>query len=251
MVNTTEVLQKLIWMIGDKPGVYRIAAGSVPGKNVPMTRLTASIRGYSVLATARSAIYPRWGIGAEAGISMRPGAVRMFSPSAFAFMYAYVPGVMDTHGIRLSALHQTRLDGRIPDNFAVTLPRGMTGVKDLATFIQSRYGSQTRLTFDYAMPFLPLDWSGLCPVAYVRNFELALHADGCLLGSLSDDGPSFLYSAGADLSVRLGNLLWIPNTTRIGVSFNYNGSTIADALSSGDITIPATHFGLIFSVDLP
>lgn len=251
MVNTTEVLQKLIWMIGDKPGVYRVSAGSMPGRNVPMSRLTASIRGYSVLATARSAIYPRWGLGAEAGVSMRPGAVGMFSPSAFAFLYAYVPGVMDTHGIRLSALHQTRLDGRIPDNFAVTLPRGMTGVKDLSSFVQSRYGSQTRLTFDYAMPLLPLDWSGLCPVAYVRNFELTLHADGCLLGALSDDSPGFLYSAGADLSVRLGNLLWIPSATRIGISFNYNGSTISNALSSGDITIPATHFGLIFSVDLP
>lgn len=257
MVCTTEMFQKLVYITGDKPGYYRIAAGASPGRNLPLTRVTASVRGYAMTGTARSGIYPRWGIGAEAGFGLRPGITAMLAPSAFAYVYGYVPGMMDTHGIRLSALHQERLGGRFPDNTISVLPRGMTGVRNLFSFIQSHYGSQTRLTFDYAMPLLPLDWSGLSPVAYVRNFELTAHADACLPGgrtggaSGAERRPDLLYSVGADLAVRLGNLLWVPYATRIGVSFNFNGSTIAEALSSEDITIPATHFGLVFSVDLP
>ena len=254
MVCTAEMFQKLIYIIGDKPGYYRISAGAAPGRNVPLSRVTASLRGYAMLGTARSAIYPRWGIGAEAGGSLRPGATAMLAPSAYAYVYGYVPGLMDTHGIRLSALHLKRLEGRFPDNTVSTLPRGMTGVKNLLSFIESRYGRQTRLTFDYAMPLLPLDWSGLSPVAYVRNFELTAHADACLLGGhASGDGqhPDYLCSAGADLAVRLGNLLWVPYATRVGVSWNFNATTIGDALSSEDISIPKHHFGLILSVDLP
>ena len=253
MVNTTDVLHRLVRVIGDKPGVYRVIAGAVAGRNVPLSRVTASLRGYAMLGTARSAIYPRWGIGAEAGVSARPALTSVFSPSAFAYLYGYLPGVLDTHGIRLTATHQTRLDGRFPDNYLTQTPRGMTSVSELTSFIQAHFGRQTRLSADYAMPLLPLDWSGLGPVAFVRNFELTLHADGVFLGDGDATMPQaeFLYSAGADLAVRLGNLLWVPYDTRIGVSYNYNGGTMLDAIKGRDIPVPAHHLGLIFSVNLP
>jgi len=285
MVNTTEIKQRTRMVIGDKPGWYRFHDGTVTGRNIPLARVSASVRGYTMLATARSGIYPRWGIGAETGINLRPGLTELFAPSAYGYVYGYVPGLMDTHGIRLSALHQHRLEGLFTDTFVNILPRGMTSVKKLSSFVQSKYGHQTRLTFDYAMPLLPLDWSGPGPVAFVRNFELTLHGDACLLGapknaagasggsngSGSSGSPSgssnpgssgslglgslglgdILYSAGADFSVRLANLLWIPATTRVGVSFNYNGYSVSADLSTDDISIPATHFGLILTVDLP
>ena len=250
MVCTEEIFQKLIYVIGDHPGYYRFADGSSPGHNVPLSRVTASLRGYTMLGVARSAIYPRWGIGAEAGCSLRPGATAMLAPSAFAYVYGYVPGLLDTHGIKLSVLHQESLGGRFTEDVVSVLPRGMTGVKNLFSFVQKNYGSKTRLTFDYAMPLLLLDWSGLSPLAYVRNFELTAHADACLLGA-GQAASDLLYSVGADLSVRLGNLLWVPYATRVGVSWNYNGGTIADALSAESITVPAHRFSLIFSVDLP
>ena len=254
MVSTAEIFQRVIQIMGDKAGMYRVGAGAKPGPNVPLSRITASLRGYSMLATARSAIYPRWGIGAEAGFSMRPGATDLLAPATYAYMYGYLPGLMDTHGIKLSALHLERLGGRFPDNPISTLPRGMSGTKGLFSYVQNHYGRQTRLTFDYAMPLLPLDWSGLGPVAYVRNFELTAHADACLLGGRGAGAlksPDLMYSAGADLAVRLGNLLWIPYATRVGVSWNYNGTTIGDALSKEDVSISKHHFGLILSVDLP
>ena len=250
MVCTSEIFHRVLYVIGEKEGYYRFADGASPGRNLPLSRVTASVRGYSMLGTARSGIYPRWGIGAEAGFSLRPGATEMLAPSAFAYLYGYVPGLLDTHGIKLSAIHQERLDGRFPDDVVNVLPRGMTGVKNLSAFVQNHYSRKTRLSFDYAMPILPVDWPGLSPLAYVRNFELTAHADACLLGG-SEDGRGLLYSAGADFCVRLGNLLWVPYATRLGVSWNYNGGTIAEALSSGDITVPAHRFGLVFSVNLP
>jgi hypothetical protein len=131
----------------------------------------------------------------------------------------------------------------------------MSGVSGLQSFLLSRYVSQAKLTLDYAMPLVPVDWSGLGPVAYVRNFELTLHADGCFLMKPSDlqgyTAGKFLYSAGADLAVRLGNLLWIPYAARIGVSYNYNGGAVVPELVDRDYKIQSYRFGLVFTVDMP
>jgi hypothetical protein len=255
LVNTYEIYHKLVNVIGDNPGIFRVSAGVGPGRSVPLLRATGALRGYVVLGRARSAIYPRWGLGAEAGFGMRPGSTEMFAPSAYAYMYGYVPGLMDTHGTKITATYQTRFDGRFPDGIVNILPRGMSGVSGLQSFLLTRYISQTKLTLDYAMPLLPLDWSGLGPVAYVRNFELTLHADGCFLLKPSDlqgyTSGKVLYSAGANLAVRLGNLLWIPYATRIGVSYNYNGGALVAELIDRDYKIPTHRFGLVFTVDIP
>lgn len=255
IVNTSEIFHDLIDMIGEKPGLVRVPVGVGPGRRVPLVRTAGALRGYAVLGRARSAIYPRWGIGAETGVGMRPGATDMFAPSAYAYVYGYIPGLMETHGTKITAVYQTRFDGRFPDGIVNILPRGMSGVSGLQSFLLSRYVSQARLTLDYAMPLVPVDWSGLGPVAYVRNFELTLHADGCFLMKPSDlqgyTAGKFLYSAGADLAVRLGNLLWIPYAARIGVSYNYNGGAVVPELVDRDYKIQSHRFGLVFTVDMP
>ena len=255
IVNTSEIFHDLIDMIGEKPGLVRVPVGVGPGRRVPLVRTAGALRGYAVLGRARSAIYPRWGIGAETGVGMRPGATDMFAPSAYAYVYGYIPGLMETHGTKITAVYQTRFDGRFPDGIVNILPRGMSGVSGLQSFLLSRYVSQAKLTLDYAMPLVPVDWSGLGPVAYVRNFELTLHADGCFLMKPSDlqgyTAGMFLYSAGADLAVRLGNLLWIPYAARIGVSYNYNGGAVVPELVDRDYKIQSHRFGLVFTVDMP
>lgn len=255
VVNTSEIFHELIDMIGEKAGVVRVPVGVGPGRRVPLVRTAGALRGYAVLGRARSAIYPRWGIGAETGYGMRPGATDMFAPSAYAYVYGYLPGLMETHGTKVTAVFQTRFDGRFPDGIVNILPRGMGGVSGLQSFLLSRFVSQAKLTLDYAMPVLPVDWSGLGPMAYVRNFELTFHADGCFLMKASDQlgytSGRFLYSAGADLAVRLGNLLWIPYATRLGVSYNYNGGALIPELVDRDYKIPTHRFGFIFTVDMP
>lgn len=249
IINTSEIYYRIIRIIGQKNGVARIPVGAGEGHVVPLARVTAGLRAYATTGRGRSAIYPRWGIGAEGGLSHRPGATGVFSPAAYFYLYGYVPGIMETHGIRLSAVHQTRFGGKFPETIVNILPRGMGGISGLQTFLLKDYHSQTKASFDYAMPLLPVDWAGLSPLAYVRNFELTLHADGSILSG--DSARSYLYSAGADFAVRLANFLWIPYATRIGVSYDHNGGSILKYLAANSLEIPSHNIGFIFTVDLP
>ena len=127
---------------------------------------------------------------------------------------------MDTHGIRLSAIAQMPTsDALFNERYAAVLPRGMAGYASLANKV-ANYSLQTRFTADYAFPFAPLDWSGMGPVAYLRNFECTLHGDYSYLYNRQES--KVLASVGADLCAVLGNLLWIPEDTRLGVSYYYN-----------------------------
>jgi hypothetical protein len=190
------------------------------GSFAPMNRVTASLRAYIMESTPPARIYPRFGIGLEGGWSGRPWAQNILTSCAYLYGYGYVPGFMDTHGIRLSAIAQMPTsDALFNERYAAVLPRGMAGYASLANKV-ANYSLQTRFTADYAFPFAPLDWSGMGPVAYLRNFECTLHGDYSYLYSRNES--KVLASVGADLCAVLGNLLWIPEDTRLGVSYYYN-----------------------------
>lgn len=212
-----------------------------------MSRVTASLRFYATRKIPASCIYPRWGIGFETGFSGRPLLGNVFRSNAYAYLYGYVPGILPTHGLRLSAraaFHTN--DAPYTQETLSTAPRGFNS---LSSSYLGAYPFRSRFSADYAMPFASLDWSGLSPIAYLRNLELTLHADYTLYGNLSAKLTSNLFSVGADLSLRLGNFLWLPYDTRIGVSYNYNGGkgfqTIDKACSVGRNSV-----SLIFSVDI-
>jgi len=210
------------------------------GAAVPMNRVSASLRGYVMTATPEAAIYPRLGFGLEAGWCGRVGSTGVFSPNAYLFGYGYLPGFMSTHGIKLTATTQKPLgEAFFTERYASVLPRGMSDYSSLA-YAVADYSLQNRLTLDYVFPFLPLDWSALCPVAYVRNLECTLHADGSYF--LGDKENLALASVGADLCVVLGNLAWVPYTTRIGVSAYWNWGAPAEF---NPYTI-----GLVFNIDM-
>ena len=170
-----------------------------------ITTASASVRGYAMLPTPSSCIYPRLGVGAEIGCSFHPGLEGQMASSRYALLYGYLPGLVRTHGLRLSA----------------TL----------------RGGSENRLSAQatYALPFASVDWSGLWPVTYVRNFEFK--ATGIVNRDLSDSAMSSL-ALKAELAARLGCLLWIPYDTRIGVSVSY------------DTLLRAPRAALVFNVDM-
>jgi hypothetical protein len=168
-----------------------------------------------------SCLYPRLGFGLEAGWSGRVGVTEIFTPNAYLYAYGYLPGIIETHGLRLSATFQTPVgSGTFAERYVSIMQRGMGGASDLASRM-SVSPFQSRFTADYAFPFLPLDWSGLGPVAYVRNFECVLHADGSVFTG-GHYGNAFLGSAGATVDIVLGNLLWLPFDTRVGVSVYRN-----------------------------
>lgn len=189
------------------------------GGFIPMQRLSLSLRGYIMRNRPASCIYPRWGFGLEGGLNFRPGLTSLFAGNEYVFAYTYLPGILRTHGIKLTALSEKHFGkGIFCETYANTAPRGFVSGELLQTM--SRYDTQSKFTIDYALPFGNVDWSFLCPVAYIRNFELFLHADYSIMSS-GKENTAAVASCGADFDVVLGNLLWIPYTTRVGVTYDY------------------------------
>lgn len=202
-------------------------------------KYTASIRGYSMLTTPSSCLYPRWGIGAEAGFSGRFASEALISPNWYVYAYGYVPGFWRSHGVKLSARYTDVVrEGCFTEVYASATPRGYSGNMNLSAFPR-----QSLFTADYVFPFAPLDFSGFCPVTYIRNLEGGVHCDLGLYNGLSSEN---LVSVGCSLKVRLENLLWLPYTTRIGVTYSYN---CGSAYSLTNMKSPHA-VSLVFSVAL-
>lgn len=210
-----------------------------------MSRLTASLRGYAMMRVPSSCIYPRWGLGIEAGYVARPLMESVICSEAYAYLYGYVPGILSTHGIRLSAIAAVKASDGIFSQESVNMaPRGFSGT---SSSLIGAYPARAKFSFDYAFPFAGIDWSGISPFAYLRNFEFTAHADYSLYGT-KDKVYGNLFSVGADLAARLGNLLWIPYDTRIGVSYSYNGGSgfaaVEQAIGQGRNSV-----SLLLSID--
>ncbi|MBR4822815.1 MAG: hypothetical protein IKZ71_06660 [Bacteroidales bacterium] len=142
----------------------------------------ASLTAYTMRPVAPSGIFPKWGIGVEMGMRSTSFPYWGTSRAFYGKGFAYLPGLMSTHGIKLSG-----------------------------EFVRKEsYLAKA----DYAFPFLPLDWSRCCPAFYVRNLEGGLHG---AVEKLPGTGRN-LY-AGASLKVRLANLLWSPYDTYFGVKY--------------------------------
>lgn len=142
----------------------------------------ASLTAYTMRPVAPSGIFPKWGIGVETGMRSTSYPYWGTSRAFYGKGFAYLPGLMSTHGIKLSG-----------------------------EFVRKEsYLAKA----DYAFPFLPLDWSRCCPAFYVRNLEGGLHG---AVEKLPGTGRN-LY-AGASLKVRLANLLWSPYDTYFGVKY--------------------------------
>ncbi|MBO6064277.1 MAG: hypothetical protein J6P62_09920, partial [Bacteroidales bacterium] len=229
--------------------------GIHPGDNVLMQTLRGSVRGYWMLPTPESRVYPRWGIGAEAGASVRPGLARIYTPTAYGYLYGYVPGLGRTQGLRLSALAQYQLPTNAPfgENSVQIMPRGFTSAE--GRLIARASAAQLRLTADYAIPIYVGDLSWFSPVAYIKNFLLIPHVDWTgFSGTRNGKGEaasSSLMSAGADFTVELGNLAWVPYPCSLGISAAWLGGpyfkTLAESASEGR---KPYYVGLVFSFDL-
>jgi len=233
------------WTRGLIPQAQISASNSIVnhGSIVPLNSGSLSLRGYVMQSIPSSCIFPRFGLGLEAGVCGRIAVTDLFSPCVYAYAYGYLPGIVRTHGIRLSAKIQKQY-GNAPflENHLNLLPRGFTGISSFT----ASYPLQSLATFEYAFPFGALDWSFLGPVAYIRNFEFKAHTDLLCLSKKNSTGS--LCSLGGTIQVRLGNLLWIPYTTRIGVTCSWNGGSAYDSLVSGGVG--RVFVGTAFSIDL-
>lgn len=250
-LQTARITTRMVEVVGrEKNGYTSFLIGSEKGSLVPLTRFSAGLRAYTMLNTAKSGIYPRWGIGMEAGYGSRPLDRGLFTPNIYSFVYGYIPGFLDTHGVKLSATTQFQLDGHMPENYVKVLPRGIIS-SGIQSYITRRFPVQSNFTIDYALPFLPLDCAWLGPLAYIKNLELNVHADLALYGGSDIFQKGNLFSAGAQLCARLANFLWLPFDGRAGVAYSYSGGSLWERMAADKIEMESRHsISLVFTVDL-
>jgi hypothetical protein len=205
--------------------------------------------------TASSQVYPRFGIGAEAGYRTYINYDKIMPPTAFGYIYMYLPGLFRNQGLRLTAIGQKFTeDGSLwGSNTVNVVPRGLDDsyVDDYLSIYSS---SQAKFTADYAIPIWVGDISALSPVAYIRNFVLTPHFDYTVfewssLYSGLPSGTGGLWSAGASLTAHLGNLLWLPYDTSIGIDYCYNGGHDYSRLDSYGADLSRSAVSVIFSID--
>lgn len=262
------------WTKGLVPQVsYYISSSTISFKNTYSTknlgseyeetsyytysRAQASLRGYIMRPTATSRAYPELGIGAEVGFAGYPTVGGNLQSNVYTLLYGYVPGILPAHGVKLTALSQLHVgSGKYCTSYANTAPTGYTSSRVASNF--AGYPLQSKYTVNYVFPFLDLCWDGLSPFTYIRNLEMTLHGDCSLFakrvygsGSSANSyrlaNAGHLASAGADLSLVLGNLIWIPYDTRLGVSWAYKWGNLFDVLESEGET--HNYVGLVFSVN--
>lgn len=232
------------WLRGLVPSVTLVFSNDRFEDGSSMNRTMLNLRGYAMQRTPAARVWPRFGVGAELGYSFR-WAGPLVAPAGYAYLYGYLPGLSGTHGLRWSVLGARRFDGMFSERYANTAPRGYAGA--VAAQLAG-YPMQVKASFDYKLPLLTVDRSIAGPAAYLSHFELTLHGDGAAFSSDSASGR--LCSVGADLAAVLGNLLWIPYATRIGVSYDYNGGATYAAFAAQGLPVERHHVSLIFSVEL-
>ena len=204
----------------DFPARYSFA-GFREGETHLMHSLSASVRGYVTLPRPHSRIYPKWGIGAEVGGFARLGLADVFAPNVYAYTYAYLPGLYQTHGLRLSATVQKQLwgsDTLFGDTFADVTPRGFNSSVD-AVIVGGENTTPWKITADYAIPFTVCGDLSLMPVLYIRNFIFTPHFD---YAGLSKGN---LWSVGAALSANIAYVFPAAVNMTLGVTASYLGGT--------------------------
>lgn len=199
-----------------------------------MQYLSGSIRMYTMLGTSNSCVYPRWGVGLEVGGWANLNAPEYFSPMGYAYVYGYIPGFMRSHGIRLSAIYQTRLsDSPFGQRVVNVLPRGLKNSGSLGSSLATRSNSMVMFSADYGIPVYIGDISILSNFLYIKRLVMTPHFDCALInmpstGNDKSGNIGSLWSAGCSLSLGLESVAWISWPCSIGVTGSYNGGSSFD-----------------------
>lgn len=232
------------WYRGVIPRVTWSASNDVYVGKI-LQSMTASVRAYTMLASAASEIYPDLGIGMEAGYSGYLGLSEYFSPVAYGYIYGYLPGFMPSHGFRLTATGQWQTDrSSIFSSSAVnTLPRGLSS-NTAASSYMSRFSSSLKLTAEYAIPVNLGDFN-ISSAFYVKRAIITPHFDF----SLFPGGN--LYSAGISAAIEFGCFFWIGTPINIGVTYSYNGGRSFSQMQAAGLGLGRHYVGPVMNISLP
>ena len=234
----------------DEPA--EISRGSV----IPVQTLSGSLRFYTMRPVASSGIYPRWGIGLEAGAMSRPALERYYSPMSYAYLYGYLPGIIPQHGVHFSATGQSILNpGAYFGTPAVnTLPQGLNTNSELVSLASMYSDRSLKLSLDYAIPIYIGDITIFGPFMYLKRLTLTPQVDFTMFDWMEGyDFSGNLFSAGASLTLDFDRLFWLRFPFSVGVTYSYSGGSAFEALRTAvranGSSFGHHYIGPIFSVD--
>ena len=187
--------------------------------------LSGSLRAYAMLSTPNSAVYPKWGIGAEVGASGSLESSMHLSPMGYGYLYGYVPGIIPTQGLKLTALHQIKLsDAPFGQATVNVMPRGLSG-SALISWLSIREDNMTKFTADYAIPVFIGDLAIGGNFFSIKRLVVNPHFDYTLAGGYG------LYSAGAELILDMNSILTLEWPCSFGITYSYNGGNGFDTFA--------------------
>jgi hypothetical protein len=219
-------------------------AGYQEGKMKIMQQASTSIRGYTMMSTANSQVYPRWGIGVEVGASSRLDAYKVFSPMGYAYTYGYVPGFTRTQGFKFTAMLQKKLrqDSPFSQQTVSIVPRGLSNNANLGSFLTLYNDNLVKVTADYAIPIYIGDVTLGGNWLAIKRLVTYPHFDYTFVGK---EG---LWSAGLDLTADLQAIVTLEWPCSVGVTFSWNGGSAWDRLANNGISMDKWYLGPIFNV---
>lgn len=222
-----------------------VFTGVTEGKNTFRHSLSASLRAYTILPTPNSAVYPKWGIGAEIGAAGGFESKNILSPSGYAYLYGYAPGFYRGQGMKLTMMHQHKLNQEaiFGQPLVQILPRGLASNPELTSWVAIRNSSMTKFTVDYAIPVYIGDTAIGGGFMYIKRLVLTPHFDYTKAGEMN------FMSAGADLVLDLNGIIWIGWPVSMGVTYSYSGMADFNTVSmQSGIDMNRHHAGFIFNV---
>ena len=215
------------------------------GKNTFRHSLTGSLRGYTMLGTASSAVYPKWGIGAEIGASGSQESSLYLSPMGYFYLYGYMPGILAEQGLKLTLMTQQKLrsDAVFGQPIVSVLPRGLSSNASLASWISIRNSNITKITLDYAVPIFIGDLSIGGPFFAIKRLVVSPHFD---YSFIADKG---LFSVGGNIILDMHSILRFGWPCSFGVTMSYNGGPAWNSIATDSgITHDRFHIGPTFNV---
>lgn len=220
--------------------------GVTEGKNTFRHYLSASVRAYTMTSNTNSAAYPRWGVGAELGVSCNLESSRFFSPMGYAYIYGYVPGILREQGAKITIWHQTKLlnESYFGNPTIGILPRGLTDVPELNHWVSTRNHSITKWTADYAIPVYIGDVALMGGFFYIKRLVITPHFD-----YMHTTNHERLVSVGTSAVLDLNSFLWLGWPVSMGVTWSYNGfADFTRIKAESGIAMDRNHIGFVFNV---
>jgi hypothetical protein len=220
-------------------------AGVQKGKNMFRHSLSGSLRAYTMLGTASSAVYPKWGAGMEVGATGSLESGRYFSPMGYFYLYGYVPGIFAEQGLKLTLMSQQKLsEGAVFGQPVVNvLPRGLSENALLASWLAIRNGNMTKLSADYAVPVYIGDVAIGGNFFSIKRLVVTPHFDCTFVGGKG------LWSAGGSLLLDMHSILTLEWPCSFGVTMSYNGGGgLKAAQMESGIAVEDFFVGPVFNV---